>query len=183
MGLRPKWNLHAPVPCWRTRVLVTGLCSKIGPYPAQLLFFPFSSPGCQNTAIQQFQNICLSLPQLFFFTSSPLLDFSLKPITPHIIKMAESSNGSNGGGGDEGVRPRNEVEAPRPEIDDQTAEGVSVSTGAGNLSSGDGDRSHAKEVGADGDRRRWKQRAHRSTTGFEGCCRGYRDHWQRPRWG
>lgn len=66
--------------------------------------------------------------------------------------MAEIGNGGNNSGGDEGVRPKDEVEAPRPEINDQIAEGVKASIGARNSSSGNGDESHAKEVGSDGDR-------------------------------
>lgn len=75
-------------------------------------------------------------------SSSSLISHS-NPQYPHSREMAETGNGSNDGGGDEGARSRDEVEAPRPRIDDQPVEGASASLSAGERSSGNGNGGHA----------------------------------------
>ncbi|KAI8572277.1 hypothetical protein RHMOL_Rhmol01G0185700 [Rhododendron molle] len=60
--------------------------------------------------------------------------------------MVESSG--NGGGGDEGVQPKEEVEALGPRIDNQTAVGVSSNAGVDIQSGGDSGDGHVEEVGA-----------------------------------
>lgn len=65
--------------------------------------------------------------------------------------MAEAGNGCNRGGSDK-VRPRSEVEASGPQINDQPIEGASASISVRDSSVGGGNGSHAIEVGDEADR-------------------------------
>ncbi|XP_058192015.1 uncharacterized protein LOC131309383 [Rhododendron vialii] len=68
--------------------------------------------------------------------------------------MAEpGEGGGNGGVGGEENRPRGEIEAPRPQIDDQTTVRVSPSAGAGSTGGGGGSGGHAVEAGSGEGRR------------------------------
>ncbi|KAI8559707.1 hypothetical protein RHMOL_Rhmol04G0195100 [Rhododendron molle] len=71
--------------------------------------------------------------------------------------MAEINSGNSGGiggdGGNGGNRPRDKVDFQRSQINDQTAEGASLSTGAAMQRDGDDDGGHVKEIG-DGSNRR-----------------------------
>lgn len=72
------------------------------------------------------------------------------------INSGDSGSDGNGGNGDgcnERAQPRNMAETSGPQIGNQTVEGASVSADAEASSIGDGNGSHAVEVGDGGDRR------------------------------